>query len=437
MALADSLLSQGRFDEARRWLSRVTGHATAGTLPAATAMQSIIDLTQGGLASAQIRLESLAPIGGEFLPELIRALVLYEGGSLDEAQRLLKRNLPDCPDDGPPDALIISHILLARIAWSQGDRPSWRHHLTTLEHAGRVRACQRIRCSVWIERTRISTLEGRLVAAAHALAHVDRLGNWPRADTFYFANDVDTPTVARVRLYLAQERFAEVARLLPPMIEQARQYGRLRRLLKLRLLYAIALDGTGQIEVAITQLTGALRFASEEGWRSTFIEEGACVGSLLQRWVQTLRSRVSDPDIAADFLSSLFKGFAAGVDTPEASRNQALTERERQIIGMVAQGHSISTIVDQLGLSAHTVKTHLRNLYRKLGAHGQAEAAAIARAQGLLDSLDRTPSHQHAGRLAAHYRLGSPSHPQFAVDVFDVRLDRVGRDVQPLADFPV
>ncbi|MNF90746.1 putative transcriptional regulatory protein NarL [compost metagenome] len=158
----------------------------------------------------------------------------------------------------------------------------------------------------------------------------------------------------------------------------------------------------------------------------------------MRRWTQTLQMRVCDLGIVADFPSSLLRGFAVIAGSSAVDNVATLTERERQIISEVAQGRPISAIASSLGLSGHTVKVHLRNIYRKLGAHGQAQATAIARSRGLLGSPNAVdPLRQQPGRLAAHHRLGSPGHSQLAVDVLDVRLDRIGRDVQALADFPV
>ncbi|MBB4653090.1 helix-turn-helix transcriptional regulator [Aminobacter niigataensis] len=54
-----------------------------------------------------------------------------------------------------------------------------------------------------------------------------------------------------------------------------------------------------------------------------------------------------------------------------------LTDRELQILGMVARGLQNKLIAAALGLSEHTVKIHLHNIITKLGAHNRTEAAAI------------------------------------------------------------
>lgn len=77
---------------------------------------------------------------------------------------------------------------------------------------------------------------------------------------------------------------------------------------------------------------------------------------------------------------------AADIEEPaKANRQQEsdpddfdeLTDRELQILGMVARGLQNKLIAAALGLSEHTVKIHLHNIITKLGAHNRTEAAAI------------------------------------------------------------
>jgi ATP/maltotriose-dependent transcriptional regulator MalT len=55
-----------------------------------------------------------------------------------------------------------------------------------------------------------------------------------------------------------------------------------------------------------------------------------------------------------------------------------LTTREIDVLGLLAQGCSYAAIGERLGISAHTVASHIKNAYRKLGVH--CAAAAVMRA---------------------------------------------------------
>ncbi len=62
----------------------------------------------------------------------------------------------------------------------------------------------------------------------------------------------------------------------------------------------------------------------------------------------------------------------------------ALTERELEILRLLALGKDAQAIADELTISANTVRTHLQNLFAKLGVHSKLEAVATATAKGLL-----------------------------------------------------
>ncbi len=62
-----------------------------------------------------------------------------------------------------------------------------------------------------------------------------------------------------------------------------------------------------------------------------------------------------------------------------------LSRREIQILQQIAAGSSTKQVARELGISAHTVKTHLERIFDKLGANDRAQAVAIALRQGLVD----------------------------------------------------
>jgi DNA-binding NarL/FixJ family response regulator len=61
-----------------------------------------------------------------------------------------------------------------------------------------------------------------------------------------------------------------------------------------------------------------------------------------------------------------------------------LTEREREVLGHLAEGLSNAEIAAQMTVSVHTVRNHVANLSAKLGAHSKLEALAIAVRRGLV-----------------------------------------------------
>lgn len=405
--LAFCMIATGRHDEARALLMRLARQAPQERSVLVDGIvvyiEGSLELTQGQRRAALARLEAAAAdranadrinsaqgkrVGPRATLEILHALVLYEGDALDQASAILDRIPPHVLDLGGPDLLIAQRIVLARIALQRDDRQSWMRHLADLEQLGRRSGCERILCAAWLERTRVATLEGRLDSAAQALATAELAGQWDVPKVLTFACDADTPFIARQRLLIARGDHAPATRALSAALEEAEQRQHRRRALKLRLLLAMAQAGNGRQKQALETLTPALRLASQEGFLRTFLEEGPALVKLLERWAVACQALSSSLDIAPDFLVELLKRSGAQGESSESAEpadDLQLTSRELQVIRLLAAGNRNRAIAQQMHLSEHTVKTHLRNISAKLGAQGRTEAVAIARARGLLD----------------------------------------------------
>ena len=88
----------------------------------------------------------------------------------------------------------------------------------------------------------------------------------------------------------------------------------------------------------------------------------------------------------------------ARIVAPDANQ-LPLTERERQVLGLVAEGLRGGEIAQRLVLSPETIKSHARNAMTKLGAHTRAHAVAIALRTGQIDTLTNAQGYQR-GRPA-------------------------------------
>jgi DNA-binding NarL/FixJ family response regulator len=88
---------------------------------------------------------------------------------------------------------------------------------------------------------------------------------------------------------------------------------------------------------------------------------------------------VISPELLARLLPRFGRGGPLAVDE--------LTEREREVLGLVAEGLSNAAIAERLVVSVHTVRNHIASLSGKLGAHSKLEALSIAVRRGLLPDL--------------------------------------------------
>ena len=89
------------------------------------------------------------------------------------------------------------------------------------------------------------------------------------------------------------------------------------------------------------------------------------------------------------FAGQVLKGFGQGSKThtitePADGLPEALSEREAEVLQLVAEGLSNQEIADRLVISITTVKTHVGNIFLKLGVTSRTQAIARAESSGLL-----------------------------------------------------
>lgn len=105
---------------------------------------------------------------------------------------------------------------------------------------------------------------------------------------------------------------------------------------------------------------------------------------LCDRLKSAVRGNVVLAEGVANIIARSMRLSDSTVNVPDSpasaddARMKDLTEREREILGHIASGLSNKQIARVLGISDGTVKVHIKNLLRKLGAHSRLEAALLA-----------------------------------------------------------
>jgi LuxR family maltose regulon positive regulatory protein len=147
------------------------------------------------------------------------------------------------------------------------------------------------------------------------------------------------------------------------------------------------MQAKGERERAVSALAEALVLAEPEGYVRTFADEGPPMNDLLSRALEARQRGRLDPPVPAHYLRKLLAVLerdASGVASPAAELPEDLSEREREVLQLIAAGKTNRQIASELFVGVGTVKTHLNNLYRKLDAHSRTQAVARARELDLL-----------------------------------------------------
>jgi LuxR family maltose regulon positive regulatory protein len=145
------------------------------------------------------------------------------------------------------------------------------------------------------------------------------------------------------------------------------------------LLHATASDATGDAESAERWLERALDLAEPQGLLLPFLLLPSV--DLLDRHS---RRRTAHGALVRQILDTL--GAGRRQVQPDAPRQlpEPLSASETRVLRFLPTNLSAAEIARELYVSVNTIKTHMRNLYSKLGAHGRTEAVEKARALGLL-----------------------------------------------------
>ena len=152
--------------------------------------------------------------------------------------------------------------------------------------------------------------------------------------------------------------------------------------IELLILQAIALHAQGEVEQAMLPLGRALYLAEPEGYVRIFVDEGTRIQELLRQAVQRGLSSDYVSRLLAVLEDSLkFEGDkeSGAVVQPFTAQCDVLTRREIEILKMLMTPRSVREISVELSIATSTLRTHLRNIYDKLGIHSRMEAVAIAR----------------------------------------------------------
>jgi LuxR family maltose regulon positive regulatory protein len=191
--------------------------------------------------------------------------------------------------------------------------------------------------------------------------------------------------LSQARVHLAQGDPKTALVLLEPLRHQAEVQGWPDERLKLLVLQALARAADGETGKALHLLGEALGLAKPGGFIRIFVDEGVPMARLLE---EALAGGV-EPAYARRLLAALPAAEPAQTapspaSGPEPTLVERLSEREREVLQLIAEGLTNEEVATRLYLSLHTVKVHARNIYAKLDVTSRTQAVAKGRALGIL-----------------------------------------------------
>jgi LuxR family maltose regulon positive regulatory protein len=335
-------------------------------------------------------------------------MVHLELNNLEEAARHLADGIALCRQVGYLFDQVVGYSTLARVRQAQRDWDGTRGALQSAE-----RASQRMEGYLfarrWVEdcKVRLWSAQDRASAIAAWLQETD-LGV---DDPINFGRELEHIILARALVAVGREQpgephLADALDLLARLLETAESAGWMGKAIEILTLQALAYQAQGKLDQALSVLARALSLGEPEGYVRTFVDGGPPMARLLYEAVAR--------GIATDYARNLLVVFAtesrdrelalsppkgrtteplAPSTTPSAGSGQAfgppsfvepLSERELEVLQLMAQGLTNKEIASRLYLAPSTVKVHTRNIYGKLGVHNRTQAVTLTRDLGLL-----------------------------------------------------
>ncbi len=308
------------------------------------------------------------------VPLTILSRACYERNQLAQAHQLLLRAVEVDPNPTSSNMPIMEAIERAKLQFAEGDGSAAlatiraARELQAKHPAGLYRDRDLIAYQAWL-----TVRQGDYAAAEALLGEAGE--NEPHA----------LSALVRAELALEQGQAASAEETLECLIQQYPHGLYLEPAYGARVLLASALFEQHKVNQARQVMAEVVRLAAPEGALRPFLDHGRPSIPLLTLVLHTCNLTAQAQSFVKQLLHLAGDSGGRPRPVPEAeltalSTAASVTRREQQVLRMVSAGLSNREIAEQFSFSESTVKTHLKNIYRKLGVNNRTRAVAQARA---------------------------------------------------------
>ena len=294
------------------------------------------------------------------------------------------------------NGLLVGSFTMARVPQSLGDYPGALAALDRAEEIMSRAGAPRYDEDIHAQRAGIHHHQGSnegndeaLEAAARWAQGSGLLDGWREAladGRFPGVHRRELPFLVVARIHLVRGNTGAARALLADLLALAERSGRVHSQVEVLILESLVRKAQGDAAGALAALRGALTRAEPGGFVRTFLDAGPEIAGMVRQAMSS--------GLAPDYARRLAEAFGTEMATPPPAATAAgvpaqdlpepLTEREIEVLRLIATGLSNADAGGRLFIAPSTVKKHLENIYAKLGTRNRTQAIARARAAGVL-----------------------------------------------------
>jgi ATP/maltotriose-dependent transcriptional regulator MalT len=324
------------------------------------------------------------------LPASIVAQVLYEQGSLDEAEACIRGRLRVIHTSGVLECALRAYQVLARIAMHRGEDVIATSILQEAEELGGRRGWTRLTAMSLCERVDLLLRHGRVQEAQLTAARLDRLVTRHPSSACGTDSDVQSYCrIAYVRLALTSVTNADTVGTLWQLHQESIKNHDLYSALRLAVPLAVSLELVGESDEADGLFLRVLSLGCFSGLYQVFVDGGREIDLLLVRAYDHAHLRGASFRELVPYIGSIVALKQTHNTRRHAAKaavrsSESLSVRECDILTLVGRGLSNKRIAQALTIAPETVKAYVKRIFFKLEVNTRAEAVSRAGTQGLL-----------------------------------------------------